>query len=57
MAPSTTSDPSTPPAMDTVDIDNRSIESVIPNPTAIAFATTANASEIAMVSSIDATTF
>ena len=56
-APSTTSDPSTPPTMDTVDIDNRSIESAIPNPTAIAFATTASASEIAMVSSIDATTF
>ncbi len=43
--------------MDTVDIDNRSIESASPSPTAMALATTANASEIAIVSSIDAKTF
>ena len=56
-AASTTSEPSRPPAMDTVASASRSIDPASPRPTATALATTARASEMPMVSSIEASTF
>ena len=43
--------------METVDSREQTIVSTMPRPTATALATTANASEIAIVSSIEAKTF
>ena len=56
-AASTTIDPSTPPTIDTVAIDSRSIESAMPRPTATALATTARAMEMPIVSNMEASTF
>ncbi len=56
-AASTTTEPSSPPTIDTVAIASRSIDPLRPMPTATVLATTARASEMPIVSSIEASTF